>query len=81
MIHTFLWNYVTEPIQPQACSNETNELFRFTKATVILPTLCLRDLELDSNNTSHCKKGYAPKWKESRSLHASLIQGRNKLTC
>ena len=36
---------------------------------------------VDSNSTSHCKKGYAPKWKESRSLHASLIQGRNKLTC
>ena len=45
----------------------------------MVPTLCLRELELASNSKSHCKKGYAPKWKESRSNYASLIQGRKTL--
>ena len=32
----------------------------------MVPTLCLRDLELVSSSTSHCKEDYAPKWKESK---------------
>ena len=37
-----------------------------------IPTLCLRDLELVSSSTSHCKEDYAPKRKESKSgLHAN----------
>ena len=51
-------------------SNE-RAFFRFVKATEVVLTLCLRDPELASSSTSHCKEECGPKWKESRSLHAS----------
>ena len=35
--------------------------------------LCLTEVVLASNSTSHCKEKYAPKWKETRSLYTSLI--------
>ena len=48
----------------QACSYQMNELYPFLNATEMVPTLCLRDLELVSSSTSRYKEDYAPKWKE-----------------
>ena len=46
---TFLWNYMTEPIQLQACNYKCRSFFCFLKATEMVSTLCLRKVGLANN--------------------------------
>ena len=51
------------PYNHKRAAIKRTRFFRFVKATEVVPTLSLRDPELASSSTSHCKEECGPKWK------------------